>query len=82
MKFRKIAFLLAIVMLMACFSGCSNNKKSNDGEMVTINWVMPGPGVQKDSEEVFKAINEKLKTYKGFENVELNITPITTSDYA
>ncbi len=82
MKLRKIALVLAVVMALSCLSGCKKNQNSGNSEKVVINWIMSGVGVQKDSEDVFRAVNEKLKTYEGFENVELNITPVTFSDYA
>lgn len=82
MKFKKTALIMAGVTALTSLTGCGGKKASDNSEKVTVNWIMPGPGMQKDSEEVFKALNEKIKTYEGFENVELNITPIVANDYA
>lgn len=80
MKLKKIALVMATAMALTTFTGCGGNNNNSSGD-VTLKWVLPGPGMQKDSEEVFRAVNEKLKTYKGFENVNLDITVYPSSDY-
>lgn len=80
MKLKKLALVMATAVALTSFTACSD-KTAKNGDNVTIKWVLPGPGMQKDSEEVFKAVNEKLKTYKGFENVDLDITVYPSSDY-
>lgn len=81
MKLKKIALIIAAAMTVTSFAGCANNKKTDNSGKIKLNWVMPGPGMQKDSEEVFKALSDKLKNYEGFENVDLDITVYPASDY-
>ena len=61
MKKKKIlAAVLAGLMLTSGLAGCGEKKDSTDGEQVVLKWVMTGPGRQKDSEEVWAAVNAKL----------------------
>lgn len=63
-------------------TGCGGSKDGGtDGEVV-INWTMPGPGVQTDSEEVWQEFNKQLKTYDGLENVTVNFDVIPAADYS
>lgn len=80
MKVKKLVLAMATAVALTSFAGCGN-KNADNGEEVTLKWVMPGAGMQKDSELVFKTVNEKLKTYKGFENVNLDITVYASGDY-
>ena len=55
-------------------------KKPNNDEKVTLRWVFPGPGKQKDSEEVWAAFNEKLKEYLPNTTVNFEVYPV--AEYA
>ena len=80
------AIILAVVMTMSLVA-CGGNGSSADlvetdlSSPVTINWIMPGPGMQKDSEMVFAKFNEELHKMKGFENVNVEIEVIPVADY-
>ncbi len=80
-----LALVLAVVMMMsfaACGEKNANITETDLSKPVTIRWVMPGPGMQTDSEMVFAKFNEELHKVKGFENVTVNIEVIPTADYA
>ncbi|MEF2246212.1 ABC transporter substrate-binding protein [Paenibacillus sp. IITD108] len=55
-------------------------KKTDTDEKVTLRWVFPGPGKQKDSEEVWAAFNEKLKEYLPNTTVSFEVYPV--AEYA
>jgi len=77
--------LLAMVMIMMISAASCNRPgvTSNEkGEMVTLKWLMPGPGEQQDSDMVWEEFNKKLKTYPGMENVQVDIEVIPVADYA
>lgn len=79
MKIKKIIVsLLALAMLSASIAGCGGKKEEADGEVV-LKWVMAGPGRQKDSEEVWAAVNEKLK--EKLPNVTIEFDVISGSEY-
>lgn len=81
-KKQLICGILAGVMALSLAS-CGDKKQTNkDGDEITLKWVVPGPGKQKDSSKVWAEVNKKLKTYEGLENVNLEIEPIATSDYS
>lgn len=71
---------VAIAMTLG-MTGCQGGKQTAENEEVNLVWVMQGPGTQKDSEEVWEKVNEKLKTYDGLENVNLEMLIIPGSDY-
>ena len=76
MKIKKIIVsLLALSMLSASIAGCGK-KKEADGEVV-LKWVMAGPGRQKDSEEVWAAVNEKLKEKLPNVTIEFDVIPVS-----
>lgn len=83
-----ISLLLAVVMIVAltaCGTTNSNNADLIETDLskpVTIKWIMPGPGVQSDSEMVWAKFNEELKKVEGFENVTVDIEVIPVADYA
>ena len=81
------AILLTIVMMLSMVSCGGNSGNANLIETdlsspVTINWIMPGPGMQTDSEKVFAKFNEELHKIEGFENVTVKIEVIPVADYA
>lgn len=56
------------------------DNKPTDNKPVKLRWVFPGPGKQKDSEEVWAAFNEKLQEYLPNTTVDFEIYPI--AEYA
>ena len=83
-KIMKKIILMALAASIAIGSccGCSKKNETSGGEEVTLKWVMPGPGEQKDSDIVWKEFNEKLKTYEGLENVSVDFDVVDANDYA
>ena len=73
--------------ILACttalsMAGCGEKKQTDSGNGdITIKWVVPGPGKQTDSAEVWQKANELLKTYEGMENVSIDLDVIPASDY-
>lgn len=81
---RLITLILAVVMIFS-LSSCNNNADIMTTDLskpITLNWIMPGPGVQTDSEKVWSKFNEELHKIEGFENVTVNIEVIPIADYA
>lgn len=81
MKKVKIAsIVLASVSVVSAMSGCGQKKEGDDAQgNVTLRYVMPGPGKQADSEEVWAAFNEKLHEHLPNVDVEFEVFPM--SDY-
>lgn len=77
--FKRVVALVMLLVLAVSLCACSGGKS---GDKVTLKWVMPGPGIQADSEEVWAEFNKKLHTYEGFENVDVEIEVMPTSEYA
>jgi putative aldouronate transport system substrate-binding protein len=79
-----LAIVLAMVMMVS-FASCGGTdadiQETDLSKPITLNWIMPGPGVQTDSEMVWANFNEELKKIKGFENVTVNIEVIPVADY-
>lgn len=82
-KKAKQALCVAVSLTMALgMAGCKGGKQASKNEEVNLVWVMQGPGTQTDSEMVWEKVNEKLKTYEGLENVNLEMMIIPGSDYS
>ena len=82
---KKILALMLAVVMMLSFAACGNDVETVETDLskpVTINWIMPGPGIQTDSEMVWEKFNEELKKIEGFENVTVHIEVIPMADYA
>lgn len=77
---RILCGILAIAAVFS-FTGCGDKKNAVSGEKVSLKWVMNGPGLQADSERVWASVNEKLKTYPGFENTDITFEVIESSEY-
>ena len=80
--FKKAASLILCAALGAgILSGCGPKRTENstDGS-VTLNWMLLGPGEQKDSEKVWNAFNEKLQEY--LPGTRVNFKVYSTSEYA
>ena len=83
---KKFLALALVAVMMLSFTACGGEKvdliETDTSKPVTLNWVMPGPGMQKDSEMVWAKFNEELKKVEGFENVTVEIEVIPFADYA
>lgn len=75
--FKSIAFVLGLAASMSTMTACT--KKTSKDETITLKYLMPGPGHQQDSEEVYRAFNEKLHEY--LPNVNVDIECISTAEY-
>ena len=74
-KMKKTALLLAGIIAMGAFAGCTNENKTADGEKMTIRWMgFPIDGVGKPDSDIEKYIEEKF-------NVELEPIFITYGEY-
>lgn len=82
MKKQTIAIMLALVLILGTvFTGCGKKTVSdNADDVVTLKWILPGPGQQKDSEMVWKEFNKKLAEYLPNTTVEFEVIP--NSDFA
>lgn len=79
---RKSIIALAVASSMV-LGGCGagNTAKKDDGQsQVELKWILGGPGVQKDSDEVWQVFNEKLPEY--LPNTSVQFECISTTDYA
>ena len=82
MKTKKILCgVLALSTALTMFAGCGKKDTAEGGE-INLKWVMSGPGKQADSDVVWGKWNELLKTYEGFENVNVDFEIIPSSDYS
>lgn len=81
MKSVKIAsIVLASVSVVSAMSGCGKKEEGDDTQgNVTLRYIMPGPGKQEDSDEVWNAFNEKLHEHLPNVDVEFEVFPM--SDY-
>jgi len=76
---RTLAILSALTLLVGGITGCKKNE-AGDGEHVTLKYLMPGPGIQEDSQKVWAAFNEKL--HEKLPNVTVEFEIIPTSEYS
>ena len=74
--------VLAVLSLISICGGCKTNDSMVMDEEVTLKWVMPGPGKQKDADDVWNEFNKQLKTYPGLENVSVDFEVMDANDYA
>lgn len=81
MKKLLLLMLSAILVLNITACGFKSTSKTNPNEQVTLKWIMPGPGEQKDSPKVWDEFNKRLKTYPGMQNVTVDIEVINSADY-
>jgi putative aldouronate transport system substrate-binding protein len=73
MKMKKIlSAVLAAMLIMACLTGCGGTETGGDGN-AKLKWILLGPGIQKDSDEVYAAFNEKLQEYMPGTTVEFEV---------
>ena len=79
-KTKFVSACLIATMLAASLVGCGGDKKTETKEeMVTLRYVMAGPGVQEDSERVWKIFNDKLQ--EKLPNVTVDFEVFSMSDY-
>ena len=74
---KSILIILCCAMVLPLFS-CS---AGNADKQITLEWWYRGNGQQADTELVEKALNEKLHTYEGMENVNIGLNCYPASDY-
>ncbi len=80
MKKEKIlAGVLVAALAASALAGCGEKKGGHEDEQIVLKWVMCGPGRQKDSEEVWTAVNEKIN--EKLPNVRIDFDVIASSDY-
>ncbi len=79
---KKIVCAALVLTTALSIAGCGDKNETAEDEKIKLTWVMPGNGKQQDSEAVWAKFNEDLKTYKGFENVDVVFEIIPTAEYA
>ena len=80
MNKRKIILsLIVLSMIATSLAGCGEKKENERDGQIVLKWVMSGPGRQKDSEEVWNAVNEKI--HETLPNVTVEFDVIAGSDY-
>ncbi len=82
---KKILSILLVLVMMLSVAACGNNAETVETDLskpITLNWIMPGPGIQTDAEMVWAKFNEELKKVEGFENVTVHIEVIPMADYS
>ena len=77
---RTLAALSALTLLVSGAAGCKKNNGAGGGEQVKLKYLMPGPGMQEDSQKVWKVFNEKLQ--EKLPNVTVDFEIIPLSEYA
>lgn len=78
MKGKKaLSFLLAAGMISMAATGCAGGAKKQ--ENVTLKYVMAGPGMQANSQEVWAAFNDKL--HEKLPNITVDFEIIPLSEY-
>ena len=76
MKKRAIAVVLVMVLVLASFAtGCTKKSSSDNGEQVTLKWVLGGNGQPKDAEMVWAEYNKVLPNYLPNTSVDFEVIP-------
>lgn len=75
-KTKIMSAVLAAVLAAASLTGCGTKKEN---ENVVLKYIMPGPGTQEDSQEVWAAFNDKL--HEKLPNVSVEFEVIPLSEY-
>ena len=74
MNLKKVLpIILSAAALVSAASGCGGKKVS---ENVTLKYLMPGPGLQQDSEKVWAEFNKKLQEKLPNVRVEFEVVPL------
>lgn len=74
-KKRKIAGILVSAVMLGSLSGCNNAEKK--GGEVELKYIMAGPGMQDDCEEVWNVFNEKLSEKVPGVKVSFEVVPVS-----
>lgn len=70
---KKIISIISVAaILLTCFCGCGSK---SDDKKVTLKWIIQGPGVLKDSEEVWAEFNKELENYMPGVKVDFEVIP-------
>lgn len=81
---RKLGKVLSLVLAVSCaasiFTGCGSKK--GNGDKKVISWWYCGNGIQEDTKKVQDKINEMIKSKDGLENVEIELKPSVSEQYA
>ena len=77
MKKRVLALALVMVLLVATFAtGCTKKKTvADNGEQVTLKWLLGGNGQPKDAEMVWAEYNKTLQKYLPNTTVDFEVIP-------
>lgn len=78
MKLKSVALLLAVVMTMGFVSGCGQQKGTQDGDVPTLTWYVPGDK-QNDMQAVMEAANKIVEPAIG---AKIDLQMIDTGSYA
>lgn len=73
---RILALGCAAAIAAGAMGGCGK-KEEKSGDTVVLKYVMPGPGIQEDSEKVWKVFNTKLQEKLPNVRVDFEIIPIS-----
>lgn len=79
-RLTKVLSLMLTAAMLVPAAGCKKEQALTDGN-ITLKWIFPGPGEQKDSQKVWAEFNKRIKEFPGLENVDVDIECINTSDY-
>ena len=78
MKFKKVlSAALSAAMAVTMLTACGTNKKTADGGMVTLKYVMCAPGKQEDSDRVWAEWNKTLQEKLPNVQVEFEVIPLS-----
>ncbi len=77
----KIFLAVFVCLLSFILANCVFKENYDNEEKIIIKWVLPGPGKQSDSQEVWNKFNDELKEYEGFENIVIQPEVIKSADY-
>ncbi len=77
---KKITAIITAFAAMFSVTSCGKKEDaSSGGEKITLKYVMAGPGIQADSQKVWKTFNEKLQ--EKLPNVEVEFEVFPMADY-
>jgi len=76
-KFKRVLSIIIGIMLVTALAGCGGDNSGSDKE-VTLRWVLMGDKME-DTDKVFAAFNEALKTKLPNTQVEFDLIP--AADY-
>ncbi len=77
-KMKKSVACILAATIMGALVSCG--KQEEDDGNIRLKWVMPGPGIQNDSQLVWDEFNKRLQEYMPGVTVDFEIFP--TADYS